>query len=895
MLIVASSYAPTPTTLTLINGTVNTGYSLLGLADFGNSVWKHAYTGARGTQGMRPAFGVPDNRPLILPLRVNGTSKSNLASLMSSLYTVADEQRRFGGKVKWQSNNETYSQYYEVLEGEAAVASPQSIYGAGWGNRAETLFRALVVYQAQCAPYLLGDPMDISDPFTANTLANYTFDNGASGNLSITTSLGVTGNFSTEERLIHTAIGYTYGDHQVTVKGVVGTTLSGYKCGTVIKRIDASNYLECYVSDNGASSLNIDKIVAGVRTNLVTLALTRITNGLNFWIRGRIEGNTVFAEYFTAAPTPMGAPTATTLVQLTTADQATFGSAVTGAAGLSWIPMQVAATIVSLTVEPFTYRNRALPAYLALNGSVPGDASALANATITPSGGGPSAYATAVLGRSSLVSYWRLDEASGTLAADQTGRNPGTYVASPTLGVVGATTGDSDTAITLNGTTQWMTAADSTSLRLAAPFTVEAWVKPTDRLAYYMVITKNTDYEFRLATTTGKVELYVNNVLQVTSAAAVATGAWSHIVATHDGATAKVYINGVLDTSTAASTAVPTSSNVLSVGSRATGFPFKGSIDDPAVYSRVLTAAEIAGNYAAATVTDTTVAPVFAFLGWSKRPAVGLANAPFAIIEAETGTTLATWAVAADGKAHGGSKLVFNTSGAGTASANFTLDPSLVIPDDYTQKEVDIEIWARVELATGVVTPNLTASVIPTAGVNFGTQKYTNEYGSAGKLLTSPSSSTVFRFVRLGTITMVADPSNPLIWQLTIAAAWGSASTGNFGLDYLLLTPIRARACSPTSKANDANYPKFVASTSETSRTIRSDLSGATAQPPANTYPDQGLGGNLLELPTGNVDCVVKLSSLVPDCPTSDATTEQQQHSGTVHLAVTPRFYLLRT
>ena len=41
------------------------------------------------------------------------------------------------------------------------------------------------------------------------------------------------------------------------------------------------------------------------------------------------------------------------------------------------------------------------------------------------------------------------------------GANNGTYVASPTLGVAGLLTGDPDTAVTFNGTTQYVTVADS--------------------------------------------------------------------------------------------------------------------------------------------------------------------------------------------------------------------------------------------------------------------------------------------------------------------------------------------------------------------------------------------------------------------------------------------------
>jgi hypothetical protein len=56
---------------------------------------------------------------------------------------------------------------------------------------------------------------------------------------------------------------------------------------------------------------------------------------------------------------------------------------------------------------------------------------------------------------------------------------------------------------------------------------------------------------------------------------------------------------------------------------------------------------------------------------------------------------------------------------------------------------------------------------------------------------------------------------------------------------------------------------------------------------------DSGLGGSPIELPTGNVDMLLKLSSVVPDDPTSDTTSEQISHTGvTGSIVVWPRFWL---
>lgn len=296
--------------------------------------------------------------------------------------------------------------------------------------------------------------------------------------------------------------------------------------------------------------------------------------------------------------------------------------------------------------------------------------------------------------------------------------------------------------------------------------------------------------------------------------------------------------------------------------------------------------------------TGGTSAPIWALFGWWKRvtgtPLAG-SVAPVGIIEAETATGLSTWAVTADADYRGSSGLQATAAGAGTASASFVVDPSVVEPDDFAIGEIDIEVWARVEVASTLVTPRLTVSLTPDAGTSFGQPTYTPEFGSAGRLVTLPSSGTRFRRVRLGVLTMPVDPGQPLKWRVKVDASWAGGSTDVFGLDYLELVPARARACSKSGVANDSYYPDFIASTSDTSKTIRSDLSGLVGSAAANKGRDSGLGGSLIEIPPGDTDFLLHLSSLVPDDPTSDATSEQLSHTGvTGSIVVTPRVHLAR-
>jgi hypothetical protein len=80
----------------------------------------------------------------------------------------------------------------------------------------------------------------------------------------------------------------------------------------------------------------------------------------------------------------------------------------------------------------------------------------------TRSAGGVGSYSSLILSYASLVAYSRLGEASGTTAVDASGNSLDmTYTASPTLGATGAIFGDSDAAVTFNGTSQYASRTSS--------------------------------------------------------------------------------------------------------------------------------------------------------------------------------------------------------------------------------------------------------------------------------------------------------------------------------------------------------------------------------------------------------------------------------------------------
>ncbi len=209
------------------------------------------------------------------------------------------------------------------------------------------------------------------------------------------------------------------------------------------------------------------------------------------------------------------------------------------------------------------------------------------------------------------ISYWRLGEATpGTgTAVDAMGANNGTYAASPTS-VAGALAGDTNTAVTFNGTTQYVTIPDFAAASPATnPVTFAAWIKPTSVAVSVAIAGKAANpYEWAFNAATTDLQLQAWNsgggsVGTITSTAVLTAGAWHHAVFSIDGAgTVRIYANGAEATTgtvTIGSMSNTASALVLANRGDGGGGYFGGAIDEVSIWNRVLTAAEIAALYQA--------------------------------------------------------------------------------------------------------------------------------------------------------------------------------------------------------------------------------------------------------------------------------------------------------
>jgi len=201
---------------------------------------------------------------------------------------------------------------------------------------------------------------------------------------------------------------------------------------------------------------------------------------------------------------------------------------------------------------------------------------------------------------SNLVSYWKLDEASGN-AIDAHGTNTLTQNNAP-----GTTTGKVLGARTFNGSSDYFSIASNATLQTGdVDFTLACWVKfnsissaqtvvgkwvvaPTGR--EYRVIFDNSPNRLQFqvsATGASAVTVSANNF------GGLSTGVWYYVIAWHDSVanTTNISVNGV-ENSASHSAGVFAGSTIFVIGRSGAALPTNGTIDECGFWKRVLTADE---------------------------------------------------------------------------------------------------------------------------------------------------------------------------------------------------------------------------------------------------------------------------------------------------------------
>jgi signal peptidase I len=226
-------------------------------------------------------------------------------------------------------------------------------------------------------------------------------------------------------------------------------------------------------------------------------------------------------------------------------------------------------------------------------------------------------YRDAVLADSPYL-FWRLNETTGTSAADASGNSRAGAETNVTVGVTDALASENGFAVSVAGDGQIASpSVAAASFPLAA--SLEAWVKTTTT-AGGMVLGRasvqsgnggNTGHVLYL-TNSGTVVFGVNGTLGktvATSPLAYNDGAWHHLVGTVSAIAIVLYIDGVQVASTTGSFLSVSGNTFWRAGnanlngwpSRPTNDALTGSIDEVAVYSSTLSAGRVAAHRSAAT------------------------------------------------------------------------------------------------------------------------------------------------------------------------------------------------------------------------------------------------------------------------------------------------------
>lgn len=930
MLLRLYSNSPSGSQLTVVNGTVVTGYTITNDIDLGNAVWQHAKSGKRGTQGARPAAGEPDNRVVSIPVHIGPTGSVDSCNVKAALICeIVDDMRRFGGQILWQATGQTPRQWLEVMEAGVAKQS--------WGRKGAIVDTADLVILADCAPYMLGDLMDTLDAFETDSIADYTLDAGGAGTLSVAGGLLVP-SATGLKRYRYTAKGYTYADVQVTLKVRTGATLTNGVWG-VTTRADVGG-IDTLLSAEivaGTNVLRIASYVAGVKTDLVTAAFTPVAS-TTYWVRLRVEGGFINAFVYAASTNAPG-PSATSLQA--TAIAVPLARSAPAHCGLRIFAADTAERYGPFLIEPFTYSNTVAPEQFRLNGTIPGDVSALVDATISPSGN----TATPIWGLAGWLErpivpnlVWNGDFEDATVGT--------AGWATGATGIIAAAT--SVTRITTaarvkygGGALQIITPATADT---GAAFQIYSRFKRGRVYAALLWASSASD------TTAVRMKLGANGDIATGAAVALSTtpkvysvtwavgsgNEWgsAYVAFGVNPATATTMaIDGVIvvespriGLSAAIGSAGATTCTVYYTPSEVPGLladgslgsPFLAMIDQELVrvtaidpVTRVWTIDRGVESSTAATHAQDALVVILPplrphFEGKGAMPAFGFVEADGHVAPLSSAGA-GSFASTVDTNARGGTVMRWTpgTSGSQLASLVYFIDPNVLMPDDYTQGEIDVEVYLREAWATTLANMNVTLSAQPESGLTFGAERFTREFGNVGKLI-QPATAKIMRPHRLGSIPMIVDRANPQRWRLKVALSCVGGATPTWDLDYFMLVATRARLASPTGEPNDTAsplgaYPDFIpydaswGASSRMSKTLRSDGSALISAPGGYAYPAAGLG-NVLEMPDGDCDFIVKVSGVVPDDETLDATGEGGAYSyqTDLHLAVTPRYTLAR-
>jgi hypothetical protein len=227
------------------------------------------------------------------------------------------------------------------------------------------------------------------------------------------------------------------------------------------------------------------------------------------------------------------------------------------------------------------------------------------------------AYPNAVL-TDHPVAFYRLDDTGTTMADAGTNGLNGTYGSAVTHGAGSLVPNTIDPGTGFNGgawsATKIATVAQSSTLQ-PTNVSIEAWVseKTVNSAGFIDLLSYGSQtgqgYTLQL-TTSNTLSLYLTTTggsAYVAGTTVLTPGSAYHVVATYDGANAKIYINGTLEGTSTGGTAISyagigTYGLSIGAGQNTSRQVFNGTLDDVSVFNAALTSTQVSAHYAAGQV-----------------------------------------------------------------------------------------------------------------------------------------------------------------------------------------------------------------------------------------------------------------------------------------------------
>jgi hypothetical protein len=243
----------------------------------------------------------------------------------------------------------------------------------------------------------------------------------------------------------------------------------------------------------------------------------------------------------------------------------------------------------------------------------------------------------------SPVNYWRLGESSGN-AIDEMGEHDLTWAGTPVYGATGALVNDANTAMTLDGATEYANKAVGGYRSGDSQGAIELWCKDMSSSGYAVssADTASTSRYISLILTPTAVQFTQRNNdtydAVYNPAVPLNDGSWHYVVVTSDSNSYKIYVDGepVALTVTSGTNSGDWFADTLArdnltigdlIRTSSTG-KVAGSLDEVAVYNYPLTAAQILRHYNSGldqlnsvlgTITDDTGTPCARTIGLLRR------------------------------------------------------------------------------------------------------------------------------------------------------------------------------------------------------------------------------------------------------------------------------------